>query len=539
MTFNRHWIAPIFMGCCCGFTIAQDTPVGSSGAGASSAGTGASSAFGSGVFSSGGTTGSTPSGDAGNRPFSLFGFGGGAGAGASSASAAVTQPAAQYSLPGFYGQGGQTFTVGEGLLARPQYETVVSLSMGFDDNYNQGSNGGNFFRVLNGVDLVGGVQGGQPIIEEREVILASGLIEKRRVVVGFTEEVAPKQVQRFSLIPPVDPKSSFITRASFGFDMHIASRRSLLTFHAAGGTDYYWDKDKDPFQNNGNIGVNYLYKFTPRLQLTAALSSSYITQPDLAIANTPNRPTRGPYINTLSRADVQYRFTPRFSFTGSLSYSALSYMDAAEKVGNYGEGTVGIEARYLWNPRYTFLTEFRHSMIRYNQDSARDSTTDSLLIGTEFAINRRLTGSLRLGESIRSFDVSGGSVSTPHVESSLTYRTTSRSVLQWTNRFGFEEPSAPNEERLVLRSGIAYAYSFTPRLRGTLAVNFLQETTRNLKGATADILQNTFDSSFGLDYTVSRDFTLNFDYSFTDVISDQQNASYYRNRIFVGADYRF
>lgn len=532
MIFNRHWITPIFVGCCCGFAVAEETPAGASGAGASSS-------FGSGVFSSGSATGATPSrGGAGGRAFSLFGSSEGSGAAASGASPANTQPAAQYTLPGFYGQGGQTFTAGEGLLARPRYETTVSLSMGYDDNYNQGAGGGDFFRVLNGVDLVGGIQGGQPIIEERDVILASGLIERRKVVVGFTEGVAPTQVPRFSLIPPEKRKGSLITKASFGFNMHLATRRSLLTFTASGGTSYYWDKDKDPFENNANIGANYLYRVTPRLQFTAALNTAYITQPDLSRANTPDRPTMGPYYNTLTRADLAYRFTPRFSLTGSLSYDTLRYVDSAEAGGDYDSATAGMEARYLWSPRYTFLTEFRHTMTAYAQNSVRDSTTDFLLIGTEFTINRRLTGSLRLGESIRSFDT-GGSAASPHVESALSYRTTARSQLQWTNRFGFEEPGAADQEKLVLRSGITYAYSFTPRLRGTVSVNLLHDTTSSRSGGSEDASQNTFDSNFGLDYTVSQDFSLNLNYSFTDVVSNQQNASYYRNRLFFGGDYHF
>ena len=431
MILNRHWIVAIFAGCCCRLALAQET-------GAGSSGTGASSSFGSGVFSSGGSTGATPSG---SRSFSLFGSGEGA-----AAPTPRTQAAAQYTLPGFYGQGSQTFTAGEGLLARPRFESTVSLSTGYDDNYNQGSGGSNFLSVLNGVDLVGGVQGGQPIIEERDVILASGIVEKREVIVGFTEGVDPTQVPRFSIIPPEKRKGSLVTRANFGFDMHVAAHRSLLTFDVRGGTTYYWDKDKDPFENTGSISANYLYRITPRLQFTGQLNSSYITQPDLSRANTPDRPTRGPFISTLSRADLSYRFTPRFSLTGSLTYNTLSYTEKLEETGNYGESVVGVEARYLWNPRYTFLTEYRHSMIGYANTPARDSTTDSLLLGTEFTINRRLTGSLRVGGSIRSFDVSGSSSLKPHVESALTYRTTARSLLQWTNRFGFEEPNAPGED---------------------------------------------------------------------------------------------
>jgi hypothetical protein len=207
-------------------------------------------------------------------------------------------------------------------------------------------------------------------------------------------------------------------------------------------------------------------------------------------------------------------------------------------LANYNELILAAEARYQWSPRYSFLVEYRHSMTEYDLNKVLNSKTDYLLIGSEFVINRRLSGSLRLGASMRSFETGGEAKTSPYLETSLNYRTSSRSILQWTNRFGFEEPGSPSEERLVLRSGLIYSYAFTPRLRASASVNLLR-TTSSFSTGIEDIEQLIFDSTLALDYTLTEHFSLNGSYSFTNLTSSIPNVDYYRNRIFIGAEYRF
>jgi hypothetical protein len=230
--------------------------------------------------------------------------------------------------------------------------------------------------------------------------------------------------------------------------------------------------------------------------------------------------------------------TPRFSLSVSGSYNSSYFFEKDEQFGNYGEWVVGTEARYLWSPRYTFLVEFRHSMIGYPNAPTLNSTTSYLLLGTEFILNRRLSGSLRLGESIRQFDAGGDAAMTPYVESALSYRTSARSALQWTNRLGFEEPGFVGQERLVLRTGLTYSYAFTPRLRASASAYFVRETLSD-DVTPEDFQQLVFDANLGLGYTVTEHLGLNFSYTFTNVTSNRENVGFYKNRVFLGAEYRF
>jgi hypothetical protein len=379
--------------------------------------------------------------------------------------------------------------------------------------------------------------GGEPIYELREVFLGGGLTGFRPVRVGFTEAKPEIREPVLVNIPAEEPTSSFFSRANFGFQMTQFTRRSLLTVDLTGGETYYFNREDDPTEFNGSITATWLYRFSPRLQITAQVNSAYLSQPDLSRANTPERQIRGDLINTLGRFDAAYRFTPRFSMTLSASYAGNRYTEVAEQVSDYDNLTVGIQATYLWKPRWTLLTEYRHSQYVYSNNPILDSQTDYLLIGAEFAINPRLTGSVRLGGARRVFDV-GGEQTTPYAETTTTYRSTARSSVVWTNRFGFEESFSPQDERLVYRSTIQYLYAFSPRLRGSASVNLIHEINTN-ETTGIEVAQDTFDATIGLDYQMTKDLGLFANYSFTLLNSNLDFTSYYRNRVSIGASYAF
>lgn len=472
-----------------------------------------------------GTTGGTPDGSAG------WGSGGASARGA-------TESAPSYTLPGFYGQGGQTFVAGEGRLAKPRFETNVSLSLGYDDNLFLAPTDGTTFRFPVPVLLDPGSPGGEPIVRNGNVFVGGGGVAPGSVIVGYTEARQPIFGTEFVEIPPREREGSLLARANFGFETQFTSRRSLFTVDVGAGTTYYWNREADPYDHHGVLGANFLYRITPRLQFTASVNSAYLSQPDLFRVNTPDQPTIGDLVNTVSRSTLSYRVTPRFSLSASASYNSNYFFEEAEQTGNFSEIIVGTEARYLWSPRYTFLIEYRHGMTAYPNLPTLDSSTNYLLVGTEFVINRRLTGSLRVGESFRQFEQGGETAVTPYAEATLGYRTSARSILNWNTRFGFEEPGGPSEERVVLRTGLNYVYAFTPRLRGTVALNVITETT-TYEAAVEENERFTFDSHLGLAYTLTEHFGVNLSYNFTNVTSNRDDVGYYRNRIYFGGQFHF
>jgi hypothetical protein len=90
----------------------------------------------------------------------------------------------------------------------------------------------------------------------------------------------------------------------------------------------------------------------------------------------------------------------------------------------------------------------------------------------------------------------------------------------------------------VYRTSISYGYLFTARLRGSIAANLTHEISTS-KSTGAEFAQDTFDTNIGLDYRVSKDFSVNLGYNFTIVNSNVGVTDYYRNRITFGGQYEF
>lgn len=577
MIVHRHWIALLIAGGLCGApaVLAQED-AGGGGATSGSSGAGASSSFGSGDTSSGGGSSifdTAPSGssspfgslfDSGDTPSTstaapnIFGSNptgtappasgtpGAAstfGTGASLGSPAVpAEPAPSFTLPGAYGQAAQTFTLGVGRLARPRFELSFSLMTGYDDNTLQTPTGG--IPEVRGLELV---DPGEParIVEEpvygplRPRLLPNGRVIFVREVVGSTQRVIPGREPEYREVvisPGQERVGSFFTRASANFEMTVSSRRTVFTMDLRGNADYYFSRPNDQIDLTGSVAFNFLHRITPRLQFSASASLAYLSQPDVRLINGPSRNV-GDYFVATSKFDLSYRWTRRISTITSFSFNSLLYSEPMQQIGDYYEGILGTEGRYAWSRRLTLLGEVRYGQIVYPENALLDSQTLYLLIGGEYALTKRISTSLRLGESFRTFDT-GGSTATPYLEATGSWRYSPRGFLSLNSRFGFEESGSAEAETLAFRTGLSAVHAFSSRLRGSAGLTYVHRTT-TFEASDLDFTEQTFDVNVGLEYALSKRMSLNASYVFTTTISDSEVNDYYRNRIFLGMQYNF
>jgi Putative beta-barrel porin 2 len=223
----------------------------------------------------------------------------------------------------------------------------------------------------------------------------------------------------------------------------------------------------------------------------------------------------------------------------SLSYNQLSFEEEVRKGGDYASLGFGTELRYLWSPKLTAVIEGRYSQISYPNNSPLDAATLFALIGVDLSLSRRTAATVRVGESLRTFDQSGEKSSAPYLETTLNYQLARASVLSWSNRFGFEEPPDPNTEVLTFRSTLGVTHVFSPRLRGSLSINAIHRSTKN-DLTDLDATENTLDSSLSFYYSLTRKWNFNLSYSYTTVFFEPNDESnYFRNRVFAGFDYLF
>jgi len=603
MTFHRPWL-PLFVAGCLfsGLVEAQQDTGGGAGApaaggaaqGAPAGGTNASPAAGSaaspGASSSFGTAPSAPA--AGNIPnapsqgTTPFGTqnpqGQGtqnqgnpdtnpqasdnpAGTGASAfgspekpGASQLQQAPATFAVPGFYGRGTHTFTVGEGRLARPRFRFSGNISVGYDDNVFQTPTHGPSSPAQK-VEVL--ETPGSPAANV-QVLVPSGdpnvpdSIETVRI-----PAVAPKfRTVKIPAVPEAQRIASWVTRTDAKWDVQFANRRTLFTFDLGGGLDYYWNRPGKKQDYTGNVSMVYLRKLTGRLQFTATVDASYQSQPDFSQPNVPTRNNVGSYLTANMKADISYRLTPRFSTVTSVTYNTLLYQEETQNADNYATTTFGTELRYLFSPRLTLLGELRYSSNAHDNTAALDTTSYYALIGGELTLSRRFTASLRVGEVVQEFSDSGDKQSSPYLEASLNYRLAQQTILGWNARYGYEESGTVNTRTLVARTGLQLTQIFTPRFQGVLTVNLLRNnskftgpvsevvpistngtetTTTVTHNVTTETTEDTVDTSLGFYYTLDRHWTLNMTYSYTMFMGAESTLDYYRQRIFLGAAYQF
>jgi hypothetical protein len=466
----------------------------------------------------------------------------------------IPAAAPTFTLPGFYGAAPTTFTGGEGRLGRPRIRYNASISTGYDDNVFQTPT-----EPFSSPDQVTEVvvDPGTPdtfieVPETRQIPDPNFQPSFPRepatfitVPTGRTLLVVvpgtPPKTEKVTIpgVPPQERLGSFITRAGAGIDIQLFTRRTLFTFDVNASANHYWNRpDVDPTEYNGSLSLNLSHRITPRLQGTAQVSASYLSQPDYSRINSPTSLGAGNYIVANAKGDLSYRWTPRFTSVASLSNNSLTYEEKGFQAGNYSETVFGTEQRYLFSPRFTFLAEARYSFFSYELAAERDSNTTFLLLGTEFTYSRLLSGSVRVGVASRKFLETGEAKITPYMETVVVYRIGRASVLSWNTRFGFEEPGAPTQERVVLRTGLNFNQAFSPRFSVSAGVNYLHETTTD-EAAQTESTQDTFDASLTSRYLVTRRLSLNATYSFTTVATSTGSSDFYRNRLFIGGEYTF
>ena len=444
-----------------------------------------------------------------------------------------------FTIPGGYGKPAQQFTAGEGRLARPRFRYTGSVQFGYDDNVFQAptNSGGT-------PDMVVTVLASRATPARTEMGIGPGGEVVTVTVPGTGAKTRKVVIPGGAGQPRI---GSFLTRANVGFDVQFASRKTLFTFDIKTGADVYWDRPGKDVDYTGSVALMYLRRLTPRLQFTANVGASYQTQPDLSQINTSTRQA-GAFLSAHSKIDLTYRLKPRISVVTSASYNAVRYEEPAQQVRDYGETVFGTELRYLFSPRLTLLGEVRYNTISYTTNSARDSHGLFLLLGGEVTLSRRFTSTVRLGASLRTFDESGGSATSPYGELTLNYLLAKATIIRFNGRYGFEEPPDAQSKLVSLRSGLSLVQSFSPRLRGTLGVNYVRQTTTTMPLAVAPATGmlpevssaiNTVDSTIGFEYNVNRSWTLNANYSYSREFGTNALRDYYRNRIFVGAEYDF
>ena len=436
-----------------------------------------------------------------------------------------TEEKPSFTVPGGYGSAPQIITPGEGAYARPPLAFSLTIQQGFNDNIYASS----------------GRPYPAPVSSATTITTTDGP--------NVIHQFYPSKTGTSTPNNPV--QSSPVTMASLGAQMLYSNPRAVLSLEMSGGGVYYWDRRKNGIDPSASLGLTLAYKLTPRAQLSAGISSSYLSQPDLNLVNAPTQGGVGDYLMSSGRFDLSYQWTGRISTDTTLDINSQNFLKSGTSntsgtssatptaQSDFIDTTLGQTLRYSLTPILAMVGDVRYSQTTF-QTGKSDSTTQFLLGGFDFQLSSRCTGSVRAGQVVRQFaNTTYGTASSPFFESTLSYGYGMGSTLSWTTRYGFENGAASSSatSNKTLRTSLSLMQALSTKMAASVTVGY-SNSVQSYLGTNTSLNQDTFSISLGAQYTLNRTITLFGNASRSQVLSTSV-LSYSVDSVFLGATYHF
>ncbi|MEY2603683.1 MAG: hypothetical protein QOH31_1464, partial [Verrucomicrobiota bacterium] len=261
----------------------------------------------------------------------------------------------------------------------------------------------------------------------------------------------------------IDQMGSAFVNGSLGLRYEFGSPRTQLVAQTGGSITDYVDTGTRDY--SGYLGLQLTHRVSTRMTFSANAYATYTSEPNLNLNLGINRRV-GSYFYSTDEVSLSYVWTPRFSTVSSYTFNTFLQIGQnnppliAGDLSNIGssqdriENTFSNQFRYLLLPTTTALIDYRLTFTTYQQNSAFDSVTNSLLAGFDHTFSPRLNVSLRGGIEYRSYQSSGDSFS-PTFEGTVNYILGRRSSLSWFTNYSLQPADIPGSaERTVFRTGV-------------------------------------------------------------------------------------
>lgn len=339
-----------------------------------------------------------------------------------------------------------------------------------------------------------------------------------------------------------DPISSFYTNFAAGTNYNFGSSRLKLASSLGGGVTYYYSRPGDKIDWTGSFALSATYLATPRLALSIATNTAYLSQPDLTIAGGTNRQD-GDYLYSNTSLAATYQWSDIISTVTGYNLTVFYYIDENlnDNQGRISQ-TVSQSINWLWKPKTTLLAEYRINPVTYFQADL-DQLGNFFLLGFDQIFNPKAFWNFRAGAQLNfnNNQTDGSSIYIgPYMESTLRYQFGPASSLAWNMRYG-TEASGLNDvtQRQTFRTGITLSHAFTPRLAANLGFNY-QCNYYDQANVINTFFENIIDVSVGLTFKINRTISLQAGYQYIiDIAPEAIEREYNRNVAFVGANFAF
>ena len=298
----------------------------------------------------------------------------------------------------------------------------------------------------------------------------------------------------------------------------------------------------------GNVTLSLTHNFSSRLSFYASVYGTYQNQPNLQ-SNVGPQNVVSPFFDTVDIFSLTYHWSSRLSLVTSYTFERVQYISSSNGNSQNGvqntlaqnriQNTFGEQFQFNLTSRTVLVGEYRFQAIDYDT-APLNSTTNSLLAGVNHNLTEHLMVHVRGGESFRSLEDDGDSIS-PYFEGSLGYVSSNHS-LNWTTSYGFEAPTAGGVTTTkTFRTGLVLTYDLTSRLSSTTAVYYHHDQNQGSgsSGTSSAGSQDSLDLLLGFSYTINKRLALQINYNHTSQSSLASTPGYSRNSYSAGLSYTY
>lgn len=315
----------------------------------------------------------------------------------------------------------------------------------------------------------------------------------------------------------------------------ISNPRTQFSIGIGGGGTYYYDVPGTNWDWNGRFQLQLVHRFTPRLTLNARSLLLYEVQPDFGEQVGSTR-ADGQYLFTNSGLDLTYQWTQKFQTVTGYSFVSVNYENSLDaRVNDRIENYLTQDFNFLISPVSTISAIYRLGFVNFDENTVNDSISNYFLLGFDHTFSPKLDLSVRGGAEVRDSDAMGTKTS-PYFEGSLNYIYGLYSNIDLYSRYGFEQNNlAFSNELRTFRVGLRGTHGFTSKFSLFGSVYYLYNDYSGFIGYREDILS----ASAGLRYAITRNWSVETAYTYTNLWSDQDFREYQHNRVYLGGTFSF
>jgi len=335
-----------------------------------------------------------------------------------------------------------------------------------------------------------------------------------------------------------DIKSYFV-QGAVGATYTDADKRTPWSMGADFGVLRYLDdapRAEDTFYN-ARVSFNIAHQISERMSISNNMYLTYEVEPNYAMGASTTL-WNGQYFYGYENFNLSYAWSRRFTTTTSYTVDAIKYEDG--RIGDMEDRLSHLIAQqfaYALTPRTKLIGEYRFRMANYDNRDDVDSVSHFVLAGVDHAWSERLSASVRGGAEFFSSDRTEKTA--PYAEASLDYNVTEKTRVRWFNSLGFDGSElGPYDSRYSMRSGLNADHQFDKRLSVNGGASYVYSQFDG-SGTVDDVTENSILLSAGLNYLLWSNVSLNAQYSYTLLQSDDSLRDFDRNRVSLGVNASF